>query len=226
MSTVTVGRKRGAYDSELHGISNDFAIDVADMFNNHEANIKKVVVNDDRVGERDYFCQEDFGWDMSLSVDRDQLPDHLQRIIHGEGTVDIEVEIEAKMVKRLDEGDEFWPSNFKTADFGYGKYRDPKDFFSFKEEVKQAQESGSQILHFLCLYWKNGDKLETEKNGKKIAWAINFYDLNGIEKNPYVDGHVEAKYTTRGMQEYFYMVNTNSEKMLFLDLGTGEEISR
>jgi hypothetical protein len=219
-----IGRKRGAYDSELHGISNDFGIHVANMFKRHGANIKKVVVNDDRVNDHECFTQEDFGWDMSMSVDTTKLPEHFSRIIHGEGVVDIEVEIEAKMVKRLNEGDEFWPSNFETADFGYGKYRDPKDFFSFKKEVRDAQESGSQILHFLCLYWKEGDGLSTQRNGRRISWAINFKDLNDIEKNPYEDGHVGSKYTTRGMQEYFYMVNTDSDKMLFLDLDTGEEV--
>ena len=48
-TTTTVGRRRGAYDSELHGISNDFAVFVSNMFKELGADIKKVVVNDNKI---------------------------------------------------------------------------------------------------------------------------------------------------------------------------------
>jgi hypothetical protein len=122
----TVGRDRGAHNSNSHERSNNYAIPVADMFERYGANIKSVIVNDDRVAERDSFNKETFGWDMELSVNKSYLPPDIKKLILGDGidgVVDLKIEIETKLVmqKYLKDGDTIWPSCFRTADFGWVK---------------------------------------------------------------------------------------------------------
>ena len=211
-------RNRGQYNPALHRISNNFGIHVAHMFKRkYDADIKKVIVNSNQVCKEKNLVPEDYKWDVVLTVNRDNLPEHLKQIVHGKSIVGLAIEIEAKMVKeKFIHGDVFWPSMFGTADFGWVKYRDPKNPVEFKKDVKDALAlPGVQILHFLCLYWEDGNTIRDNYKGDQIAWVMNFSELD--------KQRVDTKGTSRGgPPEKFYMVNTNCKDMICLNLTNGE----
>jgi len=214
-----IGRCRGKYDSNLHRISNDFGLVVANMFTkNFGATPKKVIVNSDQ-SDGKIFVKEDYGWDLVLTVQRDKLPIHFQKIIGGTSkNVGLAIEIEAKKIKEqyLKGSDTYWPSMFKTVDFGWVKYRDPKNPIELKSSVKNAIETNNvHLLHFLCLFWEKNNSIEIKNNNNMCSWLINFNDLD--------KQMVDTKRTMRGgPPEKFYMVDKNYKKLLFINLSTGE----
>jgi hypothetical protein len=211
-------RNRGKYDPQSHKVSNNFGLIVADMFEkNYGATIKKVIVNAD-MADGKTFVVDDYHWDIILVVDKNRLPKHLQDIIYCDTqSVILAIEVEAKLVKNqyLKAYDDFWPSCFRTVDFGWVKYRDVADPSQYKPDVRRALEIRNvQILHFLCLYWENGITF----NNNYYSWMMNFKDLE--------QQNVSTKTTTRGgPPEKFYMVNTKCDKLLCLNLNNGEPIN-
>jgi hypothetical protein len=201
--------KRGLYSPEAHEISNNLALNVANMMSaSFGAKITKCVVNPSLIGKMDFYSGDDGGFDIEIECSNEKI----FNLPISNKKKNICIEVEAKLLKtKFFDIKKIWPSHFKTVDFGWLKYRDSNNQ-NKSYIIDKIKEKESDLWHFICLHYidENNKKIQ----GYNYSWAIN---LKNLIKKP-----VNKKDTSRMKNEKFYTVSINDPDMILFNLNNGD----